>query len=209
MSKANHITEPNYLNDRYRTAISGIANALNWELVHDAIRHLAEVRGNGGRVFAAGLGGSAGNASHLANDFRKLAGIECYSITDNVSELTARINDDGWGAAMKGYLQVSALSERDVLLVLSVGGGDEARGVSIELVEAMKYALEVGASIIAIVGRDGGFAGRVAAYPIIIPTVDESLTTPMAESFQSLVWHAMVSHPDLAVSSAHWESLTL
>ena len=177
-------------------------------MVDQAIRHLAEIRSEGGRVFAAGLGGSAGNASHLANDFRKLAGIECYAIADNVSELTARINDDGWGTAMRGYLQVSALSASDVLVVLSVGGGDEERGVSIELVEAMKYAREAGASIIAIVGRDGGFAGRVADFPIVIPTVDESLTTPMAESFQSLVWHAMVSHPDLAVSRAHWESLT-
>ena len=203
------VSDREYLTDRYRTAISGIADALDWAMVEGAIRHLVEVRDKGGRVFAAGLGGSAGNASHLTNDFRKLAGIECYAITDNVSELTARINDDGWGAAMRGYLQVSALSDGDVLVLLSVGGGDEERGVSIELVEAMRYAREVGASIIAIVGRDGGFAGRVADYPIIIPTVDESLTTPMAESFQSLVWHAMVSHPDLAVSRAHWESLTL
>lgn len=203
------MSDSEYLTERYRTAISGIADALNWEMVDAAIRHLVKVRNNRGRVFVAGLGGSAGNASHLANDFRKLAGIECYAITDNVSELTARINDDGWGAAMSGYLTVSALSENDVLFVLSVGGGDEERGVSIELVEAMRYAREVGASIIAIVGRDGGFAGRVAHYPILIPTVDESLTTPMAESFQSLVWHAMVSHPGLAVSRAHWESLTL
>lgn len=203
------MVDANYLTGRYRAAICEIAESFNWEMVHQAIRHFIQVRENGGRVFAAGLGGSAGNASHLANDFRKLAGIECYAITDNVSELTARINDDGWGSAMSGYLRVSALSDSDVLLVLSVGGGDETRGVSIELVEAMKYAREVGAAIVAIVGRDGGFAGRVADYPIIIPTVDESLTTPMAESFQSLVWHAMVSHPDLAVSKAHWESLTL
>lgn len=203
------MSDSDYLADRYCGVIQEVARKLDWSSVESAIQHLLTTRESGGRVFAAGLGGSAGNASHLANDFRKLAGIECYAVTDNVSELTARINDDGWGAAMRGYLQASAFSSKDVLVVLSVGGGDEARGVSIELVEAMKYAQEVGASIIAIVGRDGGFAGQVAHFPIIIPTVDEGLTTPMAESFQSLVWHAMVSHPDLSVSRAHWESLTL
>lgn len=157
----------------------------------------------------AGLGGSAGNASHLVNDFRKLAGIESYCVSDNVSEFTARVNDDGWGAAIRGYLNASHLTSRDSLLVLSVGGGDEVRGVSIELVEAMKFAKEAGASIISIVGRDGGFAGKMSDFLILIPTVEEGLTTPMAESFQSLVWHAMVSHPDLAISRAHWESLTL
>ena len=168
---------------------------------------MVALRARGGRLFILGLGGSAGNAGHMTNDVRKLAGIEAYAPTDNVSELTARINDDGWGAAMVGWLRSSRLGEGDAVFVLSVGGGDAERGVSTELVNAMDYAVTVGASVLGIVGRDGGHAARVGTAVVVVPPVDAGLVTPLAEGFQAVIWHGMVTHPDLAVSSGHWESL--
>jgi len=199
--------EQAFLKIRYRAAIIEVTNALEWDSVSSAVSELVELRRRKGRLFILGLGGSAGNAGHMVNDVRKLAGIEAYAPTDNVSELTARINDDGWGNAFTGWLKVSRLGPNDAVFVLSVGGGDLERGVSIELVEAVNYAKSVGATIFGIVGRDGGHTAKVGDHVIVIPTVDPALVTPISEAFQAVIWHGMVTHPDLAASSAHWESL--
>ena len=196
-----------FLSIQYRTAVIEVTNTLDWGSVSLAVSELVELRGRNGRLFILGLGGSAGNAGHMVNDIRKLAGIEAYAPTDNVSELTARINDDGWGNAFTGWLKVSRFGPNDAVFVLSVGGGDLERGVSVELVEAVNYAKNVGAKIFGIVGRDGGHTAKIGDHVIIIPTVDPSLVTPISEAFQAVVWHGMVTHPDLAASSAHWESL--
>ena len=196
-----------FLGIRYRSAIIEVADALEWDSVSLAVMELVELRRRNGRLFILGLGGSAGNAGHMVNDVRKLAGIESYAPTDNVSELTARINDDGWGNAFIGWLKVSRLGPNDAVFVLSVGGGDSERSVSVELVEAVDYAKKVGAKIFGIVGRNGGHTAKVGDHVIVIPTVDPGLVTPIAEAFQAVVWHGMITHPDLASSSAHWESL--
>ena len=196
-----------FLSIRYRDAVVNVTNALDWNLVESAVSALVDLRHRSGRLFILGLGGSAGNAGHMVNDVRKLVGIEAYAPTDNVSELTARINDDGWGEAFTGWLKVSRLGPNDAVFVLSVGGGDLERGVSVELVEAVNYAKSVGATVLGIVGRDGGHTAKVGDLVITIPTVDAGLVTPISEAFQAVVWHGMVTHPDLAASSAHWESL--
>ncbi len=197
----------NFLTESFRSAVERVAQSLDWRAVDDLVAELVVLRTNQGRLFILGLGGSAGNASHMVNDVRKLANIEAYAPTDNVSEMTARINDDGWGEAFSGWLRVSKLSDKDAVFVLSVGGGDLERGVSIELVKAVEYARSVGAKVFGIVGRDGGHTAKVGDNVIIIPTVNPALVTPISEAFQSVVWHGMVSHPDLATSTAHWESL--
>jgi len=196
-----------FLKTQYRDAVLGVTKGLDWDQVTAVVAELGKLKRRNGRLFILGLGGSAGNASHMANDVRKLANIEAYSPTDNVSELTARINDDGWGKAFTGWLQVSRLGPNDAVFVLSVGGGDSERGVSVELVEAVDYAKRMGAKIFGIVGRDGGHTAKVGDHVIVIPTADPGLVTPISEAFQAVVWHGMVSHPDLASSSAHWESL--
>lgn len=199
--------EPGFLSNQYREAVVNVTNAIDWNSVDSTVSALVDLRLRYGRLFILGLGGSAGNASHMVNDVRKLAGIEAYAPTDNVSELTARINDDGWGKAFAGWLKVSRLGPNDGVFVLSVGGGDLQRGVSIELVEALNYAESVGATIFGIVGRDGGYTAKVGEHVIVIPTVDPALVTPLSEAFQAVIWHGMVTHPDLAATSAHWESL--
>ena len=191
----------------YRNAVVATAEAVDWAVVESAVAALVDLRQRGGRLFILGLGGSAGNAGHMTNDIRKLTGIEAYAPTDNVSELTARINDDGWGNAFAGWLKVSRLGSNDAVFVLSVGGGDLVRGVSPELVKAIDFAKDAGALVLGIVGRDGGHTARVGDHVVIIPTVNPALVTPLSEAFQAVVWHGMVTHPDLAVSSAHWESL--
>ena len=191
----------------YRNAVVATAEAIDWSVVESAVTALVELRDRGGRLFILGLGGSAGNAGHMTNDIRKLTGIEAYAPTDNVSELTARINDDGWGNAFAGWLKVSRLSSNDAVFVLSVGGGDLERGVSPELVKAVDFAKDAGALVLGIVGRDGGHTAKVGDHVVIIPTVDPALVTPLSEAFQAVVWHGMVSHSSLASSSAHWESL--
>jgi D-sedoheptulose 7-phosphate isomerase len=168
---------------------------------------LAGVRERGGRLFILGVGGGAGHASHAVNDFRKLCGLESYAPTDNVSELTARTNDDGWETSFSAWLEVSRLSERDALLVFSVGGGSRERGVSTNLVAAMEMAHQVGASIYGVVGAPGGTLAELADVAILIAP-PAHLRTPLVESFQALLWHALVSHPDLAVRQGHWESLS-
>ena len=168
---------------------------------------LAEIRERGGRLFVLGVGGSAGHASHAVNDFRKLCGLEAYAPTDNVSELTARINDDGWDNVFSDWLDGSRLSDLDALLVLSVGGGDAERGVSANLVAAMKFARTRGASIIGIVGRDGGFTAKVADNIVLIPPIYPERVTPHTEGLCAVVWHLLVTHPLLARQSARWEEL--
>lgn len=168
---------------------------------------LAAVKAAEGRLFFLGVGGSAANCSHAVNDFRKLAGIECYAPTDNVAELTARINDEGWDGALAGWLRTSRLRSTDCIFVLSVGGGDVERNISTNLVAAVRYARSVNARVVGILGRDGGFTGREADAAVIIPTVNPATVTPHAEAFQALVWHLLVSHPLLKAAPTKWESV--
>jgi len=165
---------------------------------------LAAVRERNGRLFILGVGGSAGNAAHAVNDFRKLCGIETYAPTDNVSELTARTNDEGWETVFSGWLETSRLNENDGILVFSVGGGNVEANVSMNLVHALKLAKERNVPIYGIVGRDGGYTAKVADVVILIPTVDKNLVTPISEAFQGVVWHCLVSHPALKKNSTKW-----
>ena len=171
-----------------------------------AVALLADVRSRGGRLFILGVGGSAANASHAVNDFRKIAGRECYAPTDNVSELTARTNDEGWTTVFAEWLKGSRLTEKDALLVLSVGGGDLERNVSPNLVAALQLAKERGSAVLGIVGRDGGYTAKVADVCVVIPTVNPMNTTPHSEAFQAVVWHLFVSHPTLKAAQTKWES---
>ena len=195
-----------YLNS-YLQGVGQISKTLDKNLIQKAVKLILEVRNSGGRLFIIGVGGSAGNASHAVNDFRKLVGIEAYAPTDNVSELTARTNDDGWNSVFVNWLKGSRLNSKDCIFVLSVGGGNEEKNISANIVSALKYAKEVKAKIFGIVGRDGGYTAKVADVAIIIPTVNADMVTPLTESFQAVVWHAMVSHPLLKVQEAKWESI--
>jgi D-sedoheptulose 7-phosphate isomerase len=168
---------------------------------------LARIKAASGRLFFLGVGGSAGNCSHAVNDFRKLAGIECYAPTDNVSELTARINDDGWESTFVEWLKVSRLGSKDGVFVLSVGGGDSARNISPNLVAAVGHAKAVGASILGILGRDGGHTAQVADAFVIVPTVNPNTVTPHSEAFQAVIWHLLVSHPLLKACATKWEAV--
>jgi len=165
---------------------------------------LHEVRERGGRLFILGVGGSAGNAGHAVNDFRKLCAFDAYAPTENVSELTARTNDEGWATVFAHWLAASRLSERDALLVLSVGGGDLEKNISPNLVKALEYAREKRAAIFGIVGRDGGYTAKVANVAVVVPTVNPEMVTPHAEEFQGIVWHLLVSHPQLKVNATKW-----
>src|SRR5437660_4861888 len=169
---------------------------------------LSDLRDRAGRLFFLGVGGSAGNCSHAVNDFRKIAGIESYAPTDNVSELTARANDDGWASVFVPWLRVSRLSPRDCVFVFSVGGGDLKKNVSPNLVLALQYAKQVGAKVAGVVGRDGGYTAQVADACVIVPTVNSETVTPHSEAFQAVIWHLLISHPKLKASSSKWESLT-
>ena len=183
-----------------------ILSRLDPALCEKAVDLLVEVRARGGRVFILGVGGGAANASHAVNDFRKIAGLECYAPTDNVSELTARTNDEGWNTIFAEWLKGSRLNEKDALLIFSVGGGDLAKNISANLVAALQLAKERGASVLGIVGRDGGYTAQVADVTIVIPTVNPDNTTPHTEAFQAIVWHLLVSHPKLKVAQTKWES---
>jgi D-sedoheptulose 7-phosphate isomerase len=167
---------------------------------------LATVKSEGGRIFFLGVGGSAGNCSHAVNDFRKIVGIECYAPTDNVSELTARTNDDGWASVFVEWLKVSKLISKDALFIFSVGGGNLEKNISPNLVEAIKLAKTVGAKVTGVVGRDGGYTAQAADACVIIPTVNPDTITPHSEAFQAVVWHLLVSHPKLKVNQTKWES---
>ncbi len=168
---------------------------------------LADTRTRGGRLFILGVGGSAANASHAVNDFRKLAGIEAYAPTDNVSELTARTNDEGWASVFEGWLRVSRLGPGDLVLVFSVGGGNAEKNVSPNLVAALQYAKGRGTRIAGVVGRDGGYTAQVANACVIVPTVNPDHVTPHTEAFQAVIWHLLVSHPRLKVAATKWESI--
>jgi len=168
---------------------------------------LAATRAGGGRLFILGVGGSAANASHAVNDFRKIAGMEAYAPTDNVSELTARTNDEGWATVFESWLRTSRLRKEDAVLVFSVGGGNVEKNVSPNLVRALEYARSVGSKILGIVGRDGGFTAQAADACVIIPTVNPVHTTPHAEAFQAVVWHLLVSHPEVKQAETKWESV--
>ena len=187
---------------QYLTAAAQVIEQLDRNAIEAMVQLVVETRQRGGRLFILGVGGSAGNASHAVNDFRKIAGIESYAPTDNVSELTARINDEGWDTAFAKWLEGSRLSEKDLILVLSVGGGHRPLNTSVNLVVALEYAKEVGAKICGIVGRDGGFTAQVADACAIVPTVD--LVTPLTESFQTVIWHLIVSHPEVQVERTRW-----
>ena len=167
---------------------------------------LARVRTNGGRLFFLGVGGSAGNCSHAVNDFRKIVGIEAYAPTDNVSELTARTNDEGWDTVFVEWLKTSRLNDKDAVFIFSVGGGNLEKNVSPNLVRALQHAKSVGAAITGVVGRDGGYTATVADVCLIVPTVNADTITPHSEAFQAVIWHLLVSHPDLKVSQTKWES---
>jgi D-sedoheptulose 7-phosphate isomerase len=167
---------------------------------------LADVKKDGGRIFFLGVGGGAGNCSHAVNDFRKIAEIECYAPTDNVSELTARTNDEGWATVFEEWLKISKLGDKDVIFVFSVGGGNIEKNISANLVAALKYAKTVGAKIAGVVGRDGGYTAQSADACVIIPTVNPENITPHSEAFQAVVWHLLVSHPKLKANQTKWES---
>ena len=185
---------------------SEILGRLDAEAIERVADLLIRVKEDGGRLFLLGVGGSAGNCSHAVNDFRKIVGIEAYAPTDNVSELTARINDEGWATVFVEWLKVSRLSGRDAVFVLSVGGGDLERNISPNLVLALRHAKAVGARIAGIVGRDGGFTAKVADACVVIPTANPDTVTPHSEAFQSVIWHLLVSHPGLKAKQTKWES---
>jgi D-sedoheptulose 7-phosphate isomerase len=195
-----------YTNDYLKEAIS-IIEQINPDTVEKMVTLISNIRENKGRLFFLGVGGSAGNTSHAVNDFRKIAGIESYSPTDNVSELTARINDDGWENAFAAWLKGSNLNSKDGVFVFSVGGGNQEKNVSVNLVRALEYSKKVKAKILGIVGRDGGYTAKVADVCIVIPTVNPETITPHAEAFQGVIWHLLVSHPRLRATEMKWESV--
>lgn len=193
--------------DNYLAEVTAITAQIDRAEIEKMIQIMLDIRRNNGRVFFLGVGGSAGNASHAVNDFRKIAGIESYSPCDNVSELTARTNDDGWESVFAQWLKGSRLNDRDGVFVLSVGGGNSEKSVSVNLVRALEYAKKTGAKIVGIVGRDGGFTGKVADACTIIPTVNAATVTPHAEAFQGVIWHLIVSDPRMRVAEMKWESV--
>jgi len=181
-----------------------IAESIDRSILEEIAKALSELRSRGGRLFILGVGGSAANASHAVNDFRKLCGIQCYAPTDNVSELTARTNDNGWESVFKEWLITSCLSEKDAILVLSVGGGNTEHNISVNLVRALEEGKERKCMILGIVGRDGGYTKMIGDHVLVIPTVNTSHVTPHTEAFQAVVWHCLVSHPILQKSDTKW-----
>ncbi len=192
---------------QYLEETTRIVEQLDQAAIERLAALLAQVREAGGRLFILGVGGGAAHASHAVNDFRKIAGMEAYAPTDNVSELTARTNDEGWATVFEAWLRTSRLGSRDAVLVFSVGGGDAARGVSPNLVRALDYARGVGARIGGIVGRDGGHTARLAEACVLVPVVNPEHVTPHTEAFQAVIWHLLVSHPLLKREATRWESL--
>ena len=192
---------------QYVSELHQVIDRLDVDAIEHMVQLLANLRENGGRLFFLGVGGGAGNATHAVNDFRKICGIESYTPTDNISELSARINDDGWDSAFAQWLKGSRLGVRDGIFVFSVGGGNVEKNISVNLVQALKYAKEVGAKIFGVVGRDGGYTAKVADACVIIPTVNSETVTPHTEAFQAVIWHLIVSHPEMKVSEMKWESV--
>jgi len=192
---------------QYLAEAQQILAQIDVDAIDRIVKLLVETRAGGGRLFILGVGGSAANASHAVNDFRKIAGIEAYAPTDNVSELTARTNDEGWSSVFDSWLKVSRLKTGDAVLVFSVGGGNLETRVSPNLVTALQYAKSVGAKIAGVVGRDGGFTAKAADACVVIPTVNAAHVTPHSEAFQAVVWHLIVSHPDIKKTETKWESV--
>lgn len=192
---------------RYLDEVREIAAQVDGAAIERMVELLCETRGREGRVFFLGVGGGAGHAGHAVNDFRKIAGMECYAPSDNVSELTARINDDGWESCYANWLRGSRLRAGDMVFVFSVGGGSVSRRVSANLVESLKLARHVGATIAGIVGRDGGYTAQVADACVVIPTLSDDTVTAHAESFQAVIWHLLVSHPRLRRNEMKWEQM--
>ncbi len=191
--------------DEFFKNASDIIATLDRKTCADMVDLIVQVRARGGRLFFVGSGGGAGHASHAVNDFRKIAGIECYTPTDNVSELTARINDDGWDSSYANWLKVSRIRKEDAVFVFSVGGGSKEKNISMNLVEAMQLAKDVGASVMGVVGRDGGYAAEVGDAVLVIPSLGD--VTAQVESFQAVVWHMLVSHPKVLMNEMKWESV--
>ena len=193
--------------ESFLSEVQEVTKGLDPKVIERMAGILADVKSSAGRLFMLGVGGSAANASHAVNDFRKIVGLETYAPTDNVSELTARTNDEGWATIFERWLRVSRLRKEDCVFVLSVGGGNLEKQVSPNLVSALEYAKTVGARIIGITGRDGGFTGKVADACVIVPTVNAAHVTPHSEAFQAIVWHLLVSHPKLKSEKTRWESI--
>jgi D-sedoheptulose 7-phosphate isomerase len=193
--------------EQYLAEVTQIVQQLDTQAIDRVVALLTEVRNGGGRMFILGVGGSAANASHAVNDFRKIVGVEAYAPTDNVAELTARTNDDGWDNVFAAWLQTSRLKAGDMVCVFSVGGGNLEKNVSPNLVAALQYAKRVGARIVGIVGRDGGYTAQVADACVIVPTIDPGHVTPHTEAFQAVIWHLLVTHPNLKMSETKWESV--
>ena len=191
---------------QFLAEVQQITAQLNEAAIEKAADELAAIRARGGRLFILGVGGSAGNAGHAVNDFRKICGFEAYAPTDNVSELTARTNDEGWASVFSEWLKGSRINAKDGLLIFSVGGGNLEKNVSPNLVSAIQVAKQVGASVVGIVGRDGGYTAQQATACVIVPTVNPTHVTPHSEAFQGIVWHLLVSHPKLKVAQTKWES---
>lgn len=191
----------------YLTEAATIIAQLNKSQIAKAVQLILNTRNEQGRLFILGVGGSAANASHAVNDFRKIVGLEAYAPTDNVSELTARTNDEGWQTVFSNWLQVSRLQAQDLLLILSVGGGNLEKNISTNLVAALNYAKQIGSKILGIVGRDGGYTAQVADACVLIPNPNPMNTTPHTEAFQAVIWHLLVSHPDLKQCQTKWESV--
>jgi len=196
----------NYIN-AYLSEAHKIVDEIDTGVIEKMVNGLKALRENGGRLFFLGVGGGAGNASHAVNDFRKICGIESYTPSDNVSELSARVNDDGWDTVFVEWLKGSRLKDSDGVFVFSVGGGHAEKNISANLVYALKYAKKVGAKIFGVVGRDGGYTAQVADACVIVPTVNPDTVTAHTESFQAVIWHLLVSHPDMKVSEMKWESV--
>jgi len=192
--------------DLYLSEAVEIALKIDKESIEKVINIILKLKENSGRLFILGVGGGAGNASHAVNDFRKIAGIESYTPTDNVSELTARVNDDGWETVFVNWLKGSKLNSSDCVFVFSVGGGNVEKNISVNLVKALQYSKEVGSDIVGVVGRDGGYTAEIADACVIIPPLDKETITPHTESFQSVVWHLIVSHPLINTYGMKWES---
>ena len=196
----------NYIN-AYLSEAHKIVDEIDTGVIEKMVNGLKALRENGGRLFFLGVGGGAGNASHAVNDFRKICGIESYTPSDNVSELSARVNDDGWDTVFVEWLKGSRLKDSDGVFVFSVGGGHAEKNISANLVYALKYAKKVGAKIFGVVGWDGGYTAQVADACVIVPTVNPDTVTAHTESFQAVIWHLLVSHPDMKVSEMKWESV--
>jgi D-sedoheptulose 7-phosphate isomerase len=193
--------------ERYLLQSKVIIEKLDIKKIELVIKLINEIRQNKGRIFFLGVGGSSANASHAVNDFRKITGIECYAPTDNMSEISARTNDEGWSTVFIEWLKISKLNKKDLIFILSVGGGNEKKNISQNIVEAIKYAKVTKSKIAGIVGKDGGFTKKNSKYCILIPVIDELNITPHTESFQSIIWHLMVSHPKLKKNQTKWESI--